>query len=58
MFAGWETSVRQCEWKFGQASGKQAWASGILYRLYKTLPTSGECQKKSEFPSLHGDNDI
>ena len=40
----WETSARQCEWKFGQASGKQAWASGILYRLYKTLPSSGEWQ--------------
>ena len=44
---GWETSspARQCEWKFGRASGKQAWASGILYRLYKRLPSSGECQK-------------
>ena len=28
---GWETSARQCEWKFGRASGKQDWASGILY---------------------------
>ena len=37
--------ARQCEWKFRQASGKQAWASGILYRLYKTLSSSGECQK-------------
>ena len=45
MFAGWETSARQCEWKFGRASGKQDWASGILYRLYKRLPSSGECQK-------------
>ena len=26
-------------------AGKQAWASGILYRLYKRLPSSGECQK-------------
>ena len=26
-------------------SGKQAWASEILYRLYKRLPSSGECQK-------------
>ena len=43
-FAGWETSARQCEWKFGRASGKQDWASGILYRLYKRLPSSGECQ--------------
>ena len=24
---------------------KHAWASGILYRLYKRLPSSGECQK-------------
>ena len=24
---------------------KQAWASGIWYRLYKRLPRSGECQK-------------
>ena len=23
---------------------KQAWASGILYRLYKRLPSLGECQ--------------
>ena len=42
---GWETSARQCEWKFGRASGKQAWASWILCRLYKRLPGSGECQK-------------
>ena len=31
--------------KFGQTSGKQAWASGILYRLYERLPSSGEYQK-------------
>ena len=43
--AGWETSARQCEWKFGRASGRQAWVSGILYRLYKRLPSSGECQR-------------
>ena len=29
------------EWKFGWVSGKQAWVSGILYRLYKRLPNSG-----------------
>ena len=34
----------QCKWKFGRASGKQAWASGILYRLYKKLSSLGECQ--------------
>ena len=50
LFVEATTSVlpaRQCEWKFGQASGKQAWASGILYRLpvYKRLPGSGEYQK-------------
>ena len=42
---GWETSARQCEWKFSRESGKQAWASEILYRLYKRLPSAGECQK-------------
>ena len=52
--AGWETSARQCEWKFGWASGKQAWASGILYRLYKRLPSSGECQKIFSFPACCG----
>ena len=27
------------------ASGKQVWASGILYRLYKRLPSLGEYKK-------------
>ena len=49
--AGWETSARQCEWKFGRASGKQAWANGILYRLYKRLTSSGECQNFFSFPA-------
>ena len=41
----WRSPARQCEWQFGRASGKQDWESGILYRLYKRLPSSGECQK-------------
>ena len=52
--AGWETSARQCEWKFGWASGKQAWASGILYRLYKRLLSSGECKKILVFQPICG----
>ena len=44
---GWETSAHQCEWKFGRTRGKQAWASGILYRLYKRLPSLGEFQRIS-----------
>ena len=27
------------------SGGKQAWASEILYRLYKRLPSLGKCQK-------------
>ena len=30
---------------------KQAWAIGILYRLYKRLPSSGECQNFFSFPA-------
>ena len=48
---GWITSARQCEWKFGRASGKQSWASGILYKPYKRLPSSGENQKFFSFPA-------
>ena len=42
--SGWEISARQWKWKFGWASEKQAWASGILYRLYKRLPSLGKYQ--------------
>ena len=45
---GWETSARPLANASENMAGrvvKQAWASGILYRLYKTLPSSGECQK-------------
>ena len=31
--------------KYDRVSVKQAWARGILYRLYKTLPSSGEFLK-------------
>ena len=37
--------ARQCKWKFAWASGKQAWAGGILYRPYKRLPSLSEYQK-------------
>ena len=43
--SGWETSARQCECKFGRASGKQArrveFCIGYLYKR----PSSGEYQK-------------
>ena len=48
MMPGWETSARSlanASVKFGRVSGKQALASGILNRLYKRLPSSGERQK-------------
>ena len=41
----YHSPASQCKWKFGRVSGKQAWASGILYRLYKKLPSLGECRK-------------
>ena len=39
--SGWEISTPP----FTNASEKYAWASGILYRLYKRLSNSGKCQK-------------
>ena len=43
--AGKLALIRLPLWKFGRASGKQAWMSGLLYGLYKRLPSSGNCQK-------------
>ena len=40
-----ETNAHQCEWLFSWASGKLAWASGILYRVYKRNLFSGECSR-------------